>query len=165
VFRNLLVGIDDSASAAHALTQAIEMARESGGRLGLLSVAATPAPGVSLALPPSALPTSKPQLAVQLVAQAQRRLDHAALAVPTEVPITKLLAHGNATRALLEHAQQGPWDLIVIGHHASTDRRWSRRSVAARLLDQSPLPVLVATTAAEVARARTSGTHHNQIRS
>jgi nucleotide-binding universal stress UspA family protein len=37
VFRNLLVGIDDSASAAHALTQAIEMARESGGRLGLRS--------------------------------------------------------------------------------------------------------------------------------
>jgi nucleotide-binding universal stress UspA family protein len=143
VFRNLLVVIDGSASATDALAPAIEMARVSGARLGLLSVAATPARGIPLALPPFALPASQPRLAVQLEADAQRRLDEAERRVPAEVPVTKLLSHGSVADALLEAVRSGPWDLVVIGHRRRAGR-WPRPDdVGAHLLRAASVPVLV----------------------
>jgi nucleotide-binding universal stress UspA family protein len=141
LFRNVLLGIDGSAEATDALSRAIGIARASGGRLGLLSVAATPSAWI--ALPPFALPVSRAQLAAELEAYAERQLCQAERAVPADVPVTKLMARGSVARALLAQVREGPWDLIVVGHSCCT-RRWPlRRAAGARLLRESPVPVLV----------------------
>ncbi len=149
MFRNLLVGIDGSASATQALAQAIDMARASRGRLGLVSVAARPSRGSRIALPPFALPISPPQLAAQLQADAQRHLDKAEPTVPADVPVTKLLSRGSVADALLEHTRDGPWDLIVLGQRSCADLGPLRRGVGMRLLRASPVPVLVVRSASE----------------
>lgn len=161
MFRNLLVGIDGSLSARQALTRAIEIARASHGRLGLLSVAAGPARGISLALPPFALPAWRPQLAAQLETDAQRHLDTAERTVPADVPVTKLLGRASMADALLEHARQGPWDLIVVGHRSCADRWPLPRGVGTRLLRASPVPVLVVRSALQPREhlARRCGAH------
>jgi nucleotide-binding universal stress UspA family protein len=143
VFRNVLVGIDGSASATQALGRAIEIARASGGRLGLLSVALRPSLGISLQRPPFVLPITTPQLAAQLQIHAQGHLDQADRTVPADVPVTKLVSRGSVADALLEHTRNGPWDLIVIGHRNSADHWPLRRGVGNRLLRASPVPVLV----------------------
>ena len=147
VFRNVLVWIDGSASAAQALITAVEMARASRGRLGLLSVVGRPSRGMSLARPPFALPVSHERLAAQLDADAQRLVEDGARAVPADVPVTKLLSRGSMADALLEHTRSGPWDLVVVGLRSASDHRPLRRGVGARLLRASSIPVLVVWTA------------------
>jgi nucleotide-binding universal stress UspA family protein len=142
MFRNVLVAIDGSASATQALARAIEMARASGGRLGLLSVAASPTRWISP--PPSVLSISRPQLAAQLQADAQNHVDRAERTVPADVPVTKLLSHRSMADALLEHTRDGRRDLIVVAHPGVADRRPLRRGVATRLLSASSVPVLAA---------------------
>jgi nucleotide-binding universal stress UspA family protein len=141
VFRNVLVGVDGSPSAAQALAEAIDIARASGGRIGLLGVAGVPSPWI--ALTPFALPVSRTDVAAQLDAEALRHVDEAERCVPADVPVTKLLAHGSAAKALLAHADGGRWDLVVVGHRTSRDRRPLRGGVGDWLLRRSPVPVLV----------------------
>jgi nucleotide-binding universal stress UspA family protein len=163
MFCNVLVGIDGSASAMQALAQAIEMARASGSRLGLLSVATRPSLGSRISLPPFALPISPPQLAAQLQADAQRHLDKAERMVPADVPVTKLLSlsRGSVSDAVLEHTRHGPWDLIVLSNRSAADRWPLRRGVGTRLLRAASVPVLVVPNASEPAqrgrRMRTRG--------
>ena len=141
MFRNVLVGVDGSASAAQALGEAIDIARASGGRIGLLGVAGTPSPWI--ALTPFALPVSRSDVAAQLDAETQRHVDEAERCVPADVPVTKLLAHGSAAKALLAQVDGGRWDLVVVGHRTDRDRRPLRRGVGDWLLRRSPVPVLV----------------------
>jgi nucleotide-binding universal stress UspA family protein len=141
VFRNVLVGVDGSPSAEQALDEAIDIARASAGRIGLLGVARTPSHWI--ALTPLALPVSRSELAAELDAEACRHVDEAERIVPADVPVTKLMAHGDPGQALLSHARAGRWDLVVVGHRMSRDRRRLRRGVGDWLLRRSPVPVLV----------------------
>lgn len=140
MFLNVLLGIDGSASAAQALDRAIEIARASRGRIGLLAVAAEPSAWIAMA--PFALAISRTRLRAELEAEALRQVDEAERAVPADVPVTKLLAHGRAADALLTYALDGPWDLIVVGD------RWPLRR-----LRKSPVPVLVVRSGSEVLAA------------
>jgi nucleotide-binding universal stress UspA family protein len=152
MFRNVLVGVDGSPSSARALEQAIDIARASGGRLGLLAVA--PQPSSWVCVTPFAMPVSSTLFAAQLDAEAQRHIDEAERTVPADVPVTKLLAHGSAAKALLAHAEAGPWDLVMVGHRHSSDRRLPRRGVGDWLLHRSPVPVLVVRSVPEPAPVR-----------
>lgn len=136
MFRNVLLGTDGSASAAQALDRAVEIASASRGRIGILAVAGEPS--ACMALAPFALAICCDRLRAELEAEAQRHIDDAERAVPADVPVTKLLAHGRPADALLTRALEGPWDLIVVGES------WPlRRRAGARLLRTSPVPVLV----------------------
>jgi nucleotide-binding universal stress UspA family protein len=136
MFHNVLLGIDGSASAAQALDRAIEIARASRGRIGLLSAVAEPSAWIALA--PFALSVSRAGLRADLEAEAQRHIDEAERAVPLDVPVTKLLTRGRAADALLTQALDGPWDLIVVGAGGPLGRR-----AGGRLIRKSPVPVLV----------------------
>jgi nucleotide-binding universal stress UspA family protein len=76
-------------------------------------------------------------------------MDEAERTVPADVPVTKLMAHGSAAKALLAHATAGRWDLVMVGHRAGGDRRRLRRGVGDWLLHRSPVPVLVIRSAPE----------------
>lgn len=122
MFRNVLVGIDGSANATAALAQAIEIARASRSRLGLLGVAPSPSLAARMAMPPFALRITPRRLAAELRRDAQRHVDDAERTVPADVPVTKLLAVGSMARALLDHTREGGWDLVVVGPRSLTDR-------------------------------------------
>jgi nucleotide-binding universal stress UspA family protein len=140
MFHRILVGIDDSAAAQGALQRAIELVEAGHGRLGLLSSAPKPPP--LAAAGPVVLPVSRAQLESQLVEWAENNVEEAARLVPEEIPVTKLVTHGRAGRALLREARTGCWDLVIVGQ---AERRF--RPVFARvgewLNQRSPTPVLV----------------------
>jgi nucleotide-binding universal stress UspA family protein len=141
MFRNLLVGVDGSERSDAALRRAIELARAAHGRIGLLSAVAQPT--IWLNISPLSATVSRPALVEELEQEALRDLQDADRLVPADVPVTKLLARGDAAAALRAQAHAGPWDVVVVGGGPPARRRLGRRGVGASLLRSSPVPVLV----------------------
>src|SRR5918998_523222 len=138
MFHRILVGVDDSPAARRALERAIELAAEGHGRLGLLTSA--PQPPLIIATSPVVPPASRSQLGEEIVDWARECVEDATALVPDEIPVTKLVTHGNPCAALRKEAERGCWDLVVVGESARRFRL--RRSVGARL-DTHATPVLV----------------------
>jgi nucleotide-binding universal stress UspA family protein len=138
VFHRILVGVDDSAAARRALDRAIELAAEGHGRIGLLGSA--PEPPCVIATSPVVPPASRAQLRQETERWAQKNVEAATDLVPTEIPVTKLVSHGDPAAALRREANSGVWDLIVVGQSSRRFRLF--RPVGSRLRD-SPTPVLV----------------------
>jgi nucleotide-binding universal stress UspA family protein len=146
VFHRILVGVDDSPAAWLALDRAIELAEAGHGRIGLL--ASAPEPANVIWAGPIAVPQSRVGMCAQLENWACKCIDAALAAVPEEVPVTKVMAHGDPAEALLREAERGDWDLVVVGQ---ASRRWRlpfQRPVGERLRDIS-VPVLVVHTEPE----------------
>jgi nucleotide-binding universal stress UspA family protein len=138
VFHRILVGVDDSPAGCRALERAIQLAADGHGRLGLLTSA--PSPPLIIATSPVVPPASRSQLCDEMVDWAQECVEEATAQVPPEIPVTKLVRHGDPAAALLAEAETGCWDLIVVGQSARRHRL--RRPVGARLGRHST-PVLV----------------------
>jgi nucleotide-binding universal stress UspA family protein len=140
VFHRILVGVDDSPAAWLALERAIELAAKGHGRIGLL--ASAPEPASVIWAGPIAVPQSRSGMCEELEHWACKCIDAAIAAVPDDIPVTKLMTHGDPTEALLREAERGDWDLVVVGQ---ASRRWRlpfQRPVGERLRDIS-IPVLV----------------------
>lgn len=140
MFHRILVGIDDSPAARGALERAIELVEAGHGRLGLLSSAPKPPPLACAG--PVVVPVSRSQLEGQLIEWAERNVEQAALLVPEEIPVTKLVKRGRAGAALLQEARTGCWDLVIVGQAHRTFRPLFAR-VGEWLNPRSPTPVLV----------------------
>jgi nucleotide-binding universal stress UspA family protein len=140
MFHRILVGVDDSPAAKEALERAIELVEAGHGRLGLLCSAPGAPPLASVG--PVIVPYSRKQLEQQLIEWAQRNVEAAAKAVPQEIPVTKIVAHGSPGRALLREARSGLWDLVIVGQ-AHRQRRPLLERVGDRLNRRSDTPVLV----------------------
>jgi nucleotide-binding universal stress UspA family protein len=140
MFHRILVGVDDSTAARIALERAIDLVEAGHGRIGLLSSAPQPPPlpAMGTMMPP----ISRQQLDDDLVTWAERNLEEAARAVPEDVPITKIVARGKPSRALLREARSGNWDLLVVGQ-AHRRHLWPFLAAGERLNRRSPTPVLV----------------------
>jgi nucleotide-binding universal stress UspA family protein len=138
VFHRILVGVDDSPAARLALERAIELAADGHGRIGLLTSA--PHPPLIIATSPVVPPASRTQLCEEMVGWACECVEAATALVPDEIPVTKLVTHGEPCAALRQEAEKGCWDLIVVGESARRHRL--RNSVGARL-DRHATPVLV----------------------
>jgi nucleotide-binding universal stress UspA family protein len=138
VFHRILVGVDDSPAGRRALDRAIELAADGNGRLGLLTSA--PNPPLIIATSPIVPPASRCQLAEEMVDWAQECVDAATELVPAEIPVTKLVAHGDPAAALCREADSGCWDLIVVGQSA---RRFRLRAPLGERLGRHATPVLV----------------------
>ena len=137
MFHRILVGVDDSPAARRALERAIELAAAGHGRLGLLTSANPP---LIIATSPVVPPASRTQLCEEMLDWAQKCVEAATALVPGEIPVTKLVTHGEPCAALHREAEKGSWDLIVVGQSARRHRM--RGSVGARL-DRHATPVLV----------------------
>ncbi len=140
MFHRILVGMDDSPAAWLALDRAIELAEEGHGRIGLLTSA--PQPANVIWAGPIAVPQSRAGMCEQLDAWACKTIEAAMAAVPAEVPVTKLVAHGDPAEALTHEAGHGDWDLIVVGQASRRRRLPFQRPVGERLRDVE-IPVLV----------------------
>jgi nucleotide-binding universal stress UspA family protein len=138
VFHRILVGVDDSPAAGRALERAVELARDGHGRIGLLTSA--PHPPLILATSPVVPPASRSQLCEEMVKWACGCVEAATALVPDEIPVTKLVTHGEPCAALRQEAEKGCWDLIVVGQSARRHR--FRNTVGARL-GRYATPVLV----------------------
>jgi nucleotide-binding universal stress UspA family protein len=138
VFHRILVGVDDSPASRRALDRAIELAAEGHGRIGLLVSA--PEPPLIVATSPVVPPASRSQLGEELVDWARKCVDAATELVPSEIPVTKLVAHGEPAAALRRELEKGCWDLVVVGQSARRARL--RRPVGERLRGNAT-PVLI----------------------
>jgi nucleotide-binding universal stress UspA family protein len=138
VFRNILVAVDGSADADHALGHAIALTRDQHARLTVLTVI----PPVS---PMVAFTPDVAQCAMAVEQAYQAILREAVDRVPDDVGLTTRLAEGIPDRKIIQAAVDGDHDLIVMGSRGRGRLRGALLgSVSQAVLHHSPVPVLVA---------------------
>jgi nucleotide-binding universal stress UspA family protein len=138
MFRSILVAVDGSQAASKALEEAIELARESGARLTLISVAV-----------PFRWRLPSPYMAPfpsegELALEAQEVADRAAALVPDDVPVSTVVRSGPTAKAILDRVEQGEHDLVVMGSRGlGLAGSLLVGSVGRAVLAHSPVPVLI----------------------
>ena len=139
MYRSILVALDCSPASKAALEQAIDLARDEGARLTLISVAA---PLRFRPVGPYYVPLPNDD---ELERQAQEVLDQAEAQVPEDVPVSTVLRRGDAAKAILDRIEQGEHDLVVMGSrgHGRT-ASLLLGSVSRDVVAHSPVPVLIA---------------------
>jgi nucleotide-binding universal stress UspA family protein len=109
VFLNILVGIDGSESATHALELAVELARAGNARLTLIAVAPPVSSYVTLA------GVAPQRMEDELDRWAGHILEQAEAAVPEDVIAHRVQRRGHAGPELVAELGRGGYDLIVLG--------------------------------------------------
>ena len=141
MYRRLLVAFDGSAHAQRALADAIEMARACNGRLTLLAV--VPEPSV-WAFSGYDVPVDVDRLARGVERNYEAMLEAAVSAVPDDVPVTRILRRGTPGEAIVDAANTGEHDLVVMGCRGRGElRSLLLGSVSHHVLHGSRVPVLV----------------------
>lgn len=142
-YRRILVAIDGSADAAAALEHAVLLARDQNALLTLLAVAPP------LSTPVAAGASSPPDL----LDLSSRSLREATDSVPADIGIRTRLERGQPAETILRIAAAEEDDLIVMGSHGhGRVHRALLGSVSERVLETSPLPVLLIREGAGVER-------------
>ena len=138
VYRSILVAVDGSPDAEAALAHAAALARDQNARLTLLT-AIPPLPATALLASGAAPPRS------EVVRHYADTLRHATDALPSDVSVTTLLVEGTPARALIQRAESGDYDLIVMGSHGHGRLHGALLGcVSQKVLAASPIPVLLA---------------------
>jgi nucleotide-binding universal stress UspA family protein len=140
VFRSILVAVDGSPAAAHALEEAVELARAEGARLTLISVAE--APRWAFSAFPLAVPFPNE---AQLLREAEHVVERAEAEVPEDVSVSTVVRRGSIVREILKRIEAGEHDLVVVGSRGlGPAGSLLLGSVSRGVLSKSPVPVLVA---------------------
>ncbi len=131
--RSILVPADGSPPSLAALAHAVALAEDSGGRIDVLHVAATEESSMTTTLAPDAQRELERALAAAV--------DQATTRLPGRVSLTSLA--GDPVRMIVETAQNGQYDLIVIGTHGRIGRLHELLgSVTEGVVRNAPCPVL-----------------------
>jgi nucleotide-binding universal stress UspA family protein len=142
MFRSLLVAFDNSPHARQALAEAIDLARTSNAELTIMTV--IPNSNIWAETGGFAVSVDLGELNRQTEHAYKGMLDAAVDRVPHDLPVTGLLKHGAAGRAIVDQAAAGDHDLIVMGSRGHGDvRALLIGSVSHHVLHESPVPVLV----------------------
>ena len=140
MFHNILVCVDGSVHADHALDEAIDLATLGNARMTILT--AIPRPPYWITSPATAQAVEP--LTVELEQGARKVLDDAVARVPQSVPVTKILSRKSIREALLEQLQSGRYDLLVMGSRGRGALAASvLGSVSHFALNHNSVPVLI----------------------
>lgn len=145
MFKRILLATDGSAASDHACGIAVALARQNGATLTALYVV-DPYPflGVGEVNPMGfdAYMSAARDQAAQAHAQVAKRAAEGGAPVPVNA---RLVEDASVMEGILETIKQDRCDLVVIGSHGRTGlSRLMLGSVAAKVVAQSPVPVLVA---------------------
>jgi nucleotide-binding universal stress UspA family protein len=142
MFRRILVAIDGSAHAEHALAEAIDLAGATHGKLTLL--AAITEPSTWLLTGSWTMAVNVEELKRQVEREYDEMLRAAAETVPHEISCETVITHGPAGRAIVERLQTGRHDLVAMGSRGRGGvGSLMLGSVSHHVLHASPVPVLV----------------------
>lgn len=109
MFLNILVAIDDSASARRALEQAIDLARAMNSKLTLIAVAPPLSSYVTRA------GVSSETMRDELDTWAENVTSEAVAQVPDDVIARRVQRTGHAGPEIFEELEAGGYDLLVLG--------------------------------------------------
>ena len=150
-FTKILVPLDFSPHAERAFSYATTLAQRFGASLGLVHVVEDPF--VAGAWGHEAYVPNVDELFQGLVASAERqlaRLKQSTIALG--VTVETAVITGTPARAIVEHAKEGGFDLVVMGTHGRTGlSHVVLGSVAERVVRAAPCPVLTVRTRAAAA--------------
>lgn len=139
MFLNILVAIDDSAHAARALDEALDLARAQRSRVTLICVASRGAWRYLAGPYVGMMPTQEDvdQAAERTIATARAR-------VGDEIPVTTVVGRGPPAEAILARAKEGNHDLIVMGSRGRGAAASALLgSVSHHVLHHGRVPVLI----------------------
>ena len=152
MFRHLLVAFDGSSHSRRALDEAIELAETNNGTLTVMAVAPEPN---NWALSGYDVPVNVDRLGQQVEREYQAMLDGAVSTVPDDLPVTTIVKRGSAGAAIVDEANAGNHDLVIMGSRGRGDlRSLLLGSVSHRVLQASHVPVLVVHEAREDSESR-----------
>ena len=142
MFHRFLVAFDGSSHAQRALAEAIDLAKTNNGRLTVMTL--VPEPSAWTLGGGFDLPINLADLNEQIRREHQTMLDAAVATVPDDLPVTTILKHGAAGPAIVDQAESGHHDLIVMGSRGRGEFcSLLLGSVSHHVLQASPVPVLV----------------------
>ncbi|MCW2953266.1 MAG: UspA domain protein [Conexibacter sp.] len=133
--RNVLVAVDGSSEAWHAVELAVQFARAHHGRIALATVVVPPPAWTQVAIVAAANDGSAERA-------AERGLRKVADAIPDEIPVTTILLHGDAAQQIARRAVEGHHDLVILGAREHGPIGAALESVSRRLLRCCRVPVL-----------------------
>lgn len=116
-FEQVLVAVDGSEFAAHALQVACGLATAMGARVGLVHVIDPRLVGSETGVPAD-------QMWALLRRDGQALLDTAASAIPAHLRPWKFLREGTPWKEVVQSAREWPADLIVVGTHGRSAFYW-----------------------------------------
>ncbi len=147
MFGSILVGTDGSATATTALRYAIDLARELGARLQIVS-AYEPVPARRLRVERVDVPEDLQWMVnpredvLSLLAQAEEEAEQVGLKT-----VETFARQGDAADAILDVAEEQRCDLIVIGNRGMTGaKRFLLGSVPNKVSHHAPCSVLIVRT-------------------
>ncbi len=145
MFKHILLGTDGSVASEHAATLAVNLARAHGAKLTALFVV-DPYPYLGIGETNPMGFQAYMAAAQQHGAQAHSRV--AALCAATDPPVrleARMAEDMTAAHGIVQTAADQGADLVVVGSHGRTGvARLVLGSVAAKVVAQSAVPVLVA---------------------
>lgn len=136
-FTNILVAIDGSEFAAHAIEVAGGLATALGAQIGLVHVIDPKFVGSETGVPAD-------QISAMIRAEGKGLLETAASTIPAPVHVWKFLREGTPWSEIVDSAHEWPADLIVIGTHGRSGiGRVVFGSTAEGVTRHAPCPVVV----------------------
>jgi nucleotide-binding universal stress UspA family protein len=137
MFKTILVAYDASMASAHAFRAALDLAKQLGASLVILSIAQLPEPA-AMVESSAMLESAKEHFDKDF-----KRMRDDARAVGVELQTH--IAVGHPAEQILHHAAQLKADLIVMGHRGgSRVKEWLLGSVSKRVVTYAPCSVLIA---------------------
>jgi len=139
VFLNILVAVDDSAHAARALDEALDLARAQRSRLTIIAVASRPAWRYMAGPYAGMMPTQE-----ETDAAAEATIAAARERAGDDIPVTTVVGRGSTAEAILARAREGNHDLIVMGSRGRGAAASAiLGSVSHHVLHHGRVPVLI----------------------